>query len=64
MMWVHDVMVGVYENEDTSKKENALGTSTYIVCILVGQLGKNTKSTIQDVDFNGILMEFTICWII
>ena len=32
-----------------------------IVCILVGQLGKNTKSTIQDVDFYGILMEFTIC---
>ena len=60
MMWVHNIMVGVYENEDKGKKENALGT-TYVVCILVGQLGKNTKSTIQDVDFNGILMEFTIC---
>ena len=59
MMWVHDIMVGVYENEDTRKKRKCI--RNYIVCILVGQLGKNTKSTIQDVDFYGILMEFTIC---
>ena len=53
-------MVGVYENEDTYKEKRKC-IRNYIVCILVGQLGKNTKSTIQDVDFNGILMEFTIC---
>ena len=62
MMWVHDVMVGVYENEDSGKKENALGTTQY--AFQLGNWEKTQKVQFQDVDFNGILMEFTICQII
>ena len=37
--------------------------STYYHAFQLGNWEKTQKTTIQDVDFNGIVMEFTICWI-